>query len=144
MTRARSGYCGSSRKGVIEDGSESVGGRIVGVKGDFPRILKAEGPQVVHAENVVGMGMGVEDRIHVIDAVCKCLRPEVGASVDHDAVPVPDHGSGGPGAAVVRVGRGADAAIAAESGHAHRGAAAEDDKSCFHSWLKSWVPLPFL
>ena len=89
--------------------------------------MEAERAEVVHAEDVVGVAVGVEDGVEAADAGADGLGVEVGAGVDDDVVAFPGDEDGGPGAAVARVaggrsGGGADGAVAAERGDAHRGA----------------------
>ena len=68
--------------------------------------MKAEGAEVVHAEDVVGVAVGVEDGVEAVDAGGNGLGVEVGAGVDDDVVALPGDEDGGAGAAVVRRRRG--------------------------------------
>src|ERR1039458_1995449 len=80
----------------------------------------------------VGRGGGGQ----AVDSRSNGLGMEVGAGVDDDVVALPGDEDGGAGAAVARRrrgqagawrdGGGADGAVAAERGDAHRGAAAEE------------------
>ena len=56
-------------KGVGEDGFEDLRGGVVGIEGNFLCALEAERAKVVHAENMVGVGVGVEHGVDVVDAV---------------------------------------------------------------------------
>ena len=72
--------------------------------------MKAQGTEVVHAEDVVGVAVGVEDGVEAVDAGGNGLGVEVGAGVDDDVVAFPamrtegrvrrlrGEGAGSPGA----------------------------------------------
>ena len=124
-------------EGVFEDAFEGVGCGVVGVDGEIAFDVKAEGAEVVEAHDVVGVAVGVEDGVDAADVFADGLGVEVGAGVDEDGVAVVGEADGGPGAAVARIavrrdGGGADGAVAAERGHAHRGAAAEKGEGRLH------------
>ena len=124
-------------EGVFEDAFEGLRGRVVGVDREVALDVKAEGAEVVEAHDVISVTMGVEDGIDAADVFADGLGVEVRACVDEDGVAVVGEADGGPGAAVVRVasggnGGGADRAVAAERGHAHRGAAAEKGEGRLH------------
>ncbi len=95
-------------------------------------MAEGERAQVVHAEDVVGVVMGVEDGVNLGEVLAESLRVEVGAGVDEDRVVVESELDGGSGAAVARVGGGADGAGAAERGDAHAGAGAEECEGGSH------------
>ena len=113
-------------EGVVEDALDGVGGGGVGVEGEGVGVFEAEGAEVVEAEDVVGVRVGVEDGVDAGEVLAECLRVEVGAGVDEDGFVLVLDENGGAGAAVMGVGGGADRAIAAQGGHAHGRAAAEE------------------
>jgi hypothetical protein len=115
-------------EGVLKDALNGVGGGVVGEEGEAGWIAEGEGAKVVHAEDVVGMAVGVEDGVDGAEVFADGLGVEVLAGVDQDIMVVPGDEDGGARAAVGRgrvVGGGADGAVAAERGDAHGGAAAE-------------------
>ncbi len=119
-------------EGVAEDSFEALGGGFVGIERE--RVLEQEGERakVVHAEDVVGMTVSVEDGVHAADVLAEGLGVEVGAGVDQDGMAFVLDPDRRPGAPVVWVGRGADGAGAAEGRNAHGGAAAEEGESDLH------------
>jgi hypothetical protein len=98
---------------------------------------EAERAEIIQAEDVVGMGMGIEDGVDVSDAEAQRLLAEIRPSVDEDAVRrggivvLPLDRNGGTQALVAGISGGADAAGAAQCGHTHRGAAAEKQDAGF-------------
>ena len=66
--------------------------------------MEAEGAEVVHAEDVVGVAVGVEDGVDAADVFADGLGVEVGAGVDQDGVAVVVDEERGAGAAVVEPG----------------------------------------
>jgi hypothetical protein len=132
-------------EGVLEDALDDVGGGVVGVEGKAAGGFEAEGTEVVHAEDVVGVAVGVEDGVDGVEVLAHGLDVEVLAGVDEDVVAwfcgaegsVGDD-DGGAGAAVGRagfVGRGADGAGAAEGGNRHGGSTAEKGEGSLHAVL---------
>jgi len=111
-------------EGVVEDALDGGCGGVVGVEGEGFRVMEAEGAEVVHAEDVVGVAVGVEDGVESVDASADSLGVEVGAGIDDDVVVFVGDEDGGASTAVVRVagggdGGGADGAVAAERWDAH-------------------------
>ena len=98
------------REGVGEDAFEYFGCGPVGVQGELPVAMReAQGAEVVEAQDVIGVRVGVEDGIDVADAVARRLLAEIGAGVDEDAVRtrwfllgLPFDGDGGAEALVAR------------------------------------------
>ena len=124
-------------EGVLEDALDDVGGFVVGVDGEIAVGVKAEGTEIVEAEDVVGVAVGVEHGVDAADALAQGLGVEVRAGVDEDGVLVVGEADGRAGAPVARIsvgrdGRGADRAVAAERGHAHRGAGAQKGERRLH------------
>ena len=138
-------------EGVVEDAAEGGGGFGVGVEGDAGGGAEGKGAEVIHAEGVVGVSVGVEHGVNTGDALTEGLGVEVGAGVDQNRarrvglafeVGGPLKAQRGAGAAVVGLGVGraggrkrgkADGAAAAEGRHAHRGAAAEKGEVRLHA-----------
>ena len=109
-------------EGVLEDALDDLCGGVVGVEGDAFGGAETKRAEVVHAEDVVGVGVGVEDGVDGHDALADSLGVEVGAGVDEDGVVVIRERDGWASAAVGvsrDVGSSADRARAAERGNAH-------------------------
>lgn len=124
-------------EGVLEDALEAACGGVVGVDGHVAFDAEAEGAQVVEAEDVIGVTVGVEYGVDVTDVFADGLRVEVGAGVDEDGVVVVVEADGGAGSAIARVsvwrdGGSADGAVAAEGRHPHGGAGAEEGEGRLH------------
>ena len=68
--------------------------------------MEAERAEVVHAEDVVGVAVGVEDGVEAADVFADSLGVEVGAGVDEDVVAGVGDEDGGTGAAVARIAGG--------------------------------------
>ena len=92
-----------SAEGVVENALDGSGCGVVGVEGKIAGRVEAEGAEVVHAEDVVSVPVGVEDGVDAADALADSLGVEVGAGVDDDVVGVPRDEYGGAGAAVAGV-----------------------------------------
>ena len=90
-TRA-GGVFGVWRKCVFENAMQNRSGSVVGVEGKTVAMLEAEWAQVVHSENVIGMRMGVKDRVDVPDVFAQNLLAEVLPRVDDHGMRVPLHG----------------------------------------------------
>ena len=88
-------------------------------------LADVERANVVEAEDVVGVAVGEQDGVEAIEADAEGLLAEIGCGVDDDVLAVARKQEGGAQAVIVRIFRGADAAIACERGHAHGGAGAE-------------------
>jgi len=127
-------------KGVLEDALDGSSGLIIGVKRKAAGHTKAEGPEVIEAHDVIRVAVGVEDGVYVADLLAHSLGVEVGAGVDEDYVIVVGETDGRPGAAIARVGGGADRALAAEGRHTHGRTAAQEREGRPHeleddAWL---------
>src|SRR6185437_7005718 len=88
--------------------------------------------QVVNAENVVSVGMGIENRIQMTDVFPDGLSAKVRSGINQDCFAGIFNEHGRPGALVMRIGRLTYGAIAADCGHAHRSAASEHGKAGLH------------
>ena len=105
-------------EGVVESFFEAGESEGIGVDGDAVSIFHGVGAKVIESCDVVGMAMGVEDRIEVWDGGAEGLRAKIGGGIDDDAEGAffdPDRGAK---SAVAWVGGGADAAGAGEEGNA--------------------------
>ncbi len=129
-------------EGVVEDALDGGGGLVVGIEGERVDQGEGQGAQVVHAEDVVGVGVREEDGVDVGDAFADGLGVEVRAGVDEDGVVctvvMPRDVDGWAGPAVARVAcwrdsGGAHGAGAAERGDAHGCAGAEEGESGVHA-----------
>ena len=96
-------------------------------------MLEAERTQIVHAEDVIGVGVSVENGVDVVDVLAQCLPAEILPGIDDDRMLTPLYGDGGAAARIAGVNRGADGAIAAEGGYTHRSAASENDDFRLHA-----------
>ncbi len=124
-------------EGVVEDAADDFGGGLVGVEGEVFWILERQGAEVVHAEDMVGVVVGVEDGVDAGDGFAEGLGVEVGAGVDEDVAVVVGEEDGGAGAAVLGgrlEGVLADHAGAAERGDTHRGAATQEREGGVHAF----------
>jgi hypothetical protein len=110
-------------------------GGVVGVERETCGVVEAEGAKVVHAEDVVGVAVGVEDGVDGAKVFADGLDVEVLAGVDEYVFLIVMQENGGTGAAVGgawAIGVGADLAGATERGDAHAGAAAEEGEGGMH------------
>jgi hypothetical protein len=124
-------------EGVVEDAAEDGFGVGIGVEGNAGGGAEGEWAEVVHAEDVVGVMVGVEDGVDAGELLPDGLRVEVGTGVDEDGLVVEVEADAGAGAAIAvvalgRDGGGADGAGAAERGNAHAGAGSEEGEGCLH------------
>ena len=131
---------GAGAEGVVEDALDGGGGGLVGVEREAVGVVEAERAEVVHAEDVVGVAVGVEDGVEAADVLADGLCVEVGAGVDDDVVVVPGDQDGGAGSAVAGVSirghcGGADGAVAAQRGDAHGGSTSQKGKGSLHRVL---------
>src|ERR1700679_3880260 len=128
------GVGGAGREGVVIDALKCACGAGISVERDGTTGAEggeAIGAQIVHAKDVVGVVMRVEDGVYAGDSVAQGLLAEVWAGVDEDgagltffAYPVNDHRR--PQPLVMRVRAGANRTAAPERGNAHGGAAAQE------------------
>jgi len=105
-------------EGVVESFFEAGEGERIGVDRNSISIFHGVGAQVVESCDVVGMAMGVEDRIEVWDGGAESLRAKIGGGIDDEAEGAffdPDRGAK---SAIAWVGGGANAAGAGEEGNA--------------------------
>src|ERR1700722_2389935 len=114
-----------------------LGGRPVQVDRNAPALVQHDRTQVIDAMGLVGMLMGQEHRVDVIDLGVDQLLAQVGRGVDHD----PRHALiGGPlgeqraaAAAIFRVGGIARPPPERRTGNTGRGPAAEDRQPHRHA-----------
>src|ERR1017187_1838619 len=124
-------------EGVVEDALDSAGGGLVRVEWQVAGRVEAERAKVIHAEDVVRVSMGVEDRIETADAFTHGLSMKIRARVDDYIVAFPGDEHRWPSTAVSRVtlwrgGGDTDGAVTPERRNAHRGAAAEKGEGGLH------------
>src|ERR1700722_14333662 len=108
-----------SIEGVIENTFDDIRRGIISIQRDFALVLKTQGPQVVQSQDVVGMRMGIEHRVDMIDTFPQGLHPKVRAGINDDPVSLPGDGNGRPGTAIARINRSADPAGAAQRRPTH-------------------------
>src|SRR6185437_15328757 len=75
-------------EGVLEDALDDVGGGVVGVEWEFAAVAEGEGAEVVHAEDVVGVTVGVEHGVEMLEVLADGLVVEVLAGVDEEVTVV--------------------------------------------------------
>ena len=88
--------------------------------------MPAEGAELVEADHVVDVVVGVDHGVDFAEVLAERLFAEVGAGIDEDGGLAGSDVDGRSGALVSRVFRAADAAGAANDGDADRGAGAEE------------------
>lgn len=131
---------------AVEDVGESRLEPVEALRGGVDRDLvilhHGEATQVVEAHDVVAVGVGVEDRVEMADALAQALLAEVGTGVDDELGPGAADKNRGAEPPVPGVVRAADGAVAADHGHPDRGARAEkgDFRPRFH--CVSWPTAP--
>jgi hypothetical protein len=129
---------------VLEDRTQGASGALVGVErklassGDAG---KAERTEIVEAENVVSMAVGVEDGVDAIDPLANGLFAEVGRCVDENAAHgrvlvergiMPFDHDGRTKAPVMWIGRMTNGAVAPNGRNAHGGAASQNRERSVH------------
>ncbi len=119
-------------KNVLEDFLHGFSGARIRVQRNLVRPAKAQRPHVVQSQNVIGMGMRIENRVQPRDLLPYRLLAEVWRRINEDAMSVIFHHHRRPGTTVVRIVRCADAARAADRRHAHGSAAAQHGEHCLH------------
>ena len=98
----------------------------VGVARDRPGLERVELPQVVEAQDVVGVRVGEEHGVHAVDRVAEHLLTQVGGCVHQQArLPRHVHHDGGPQTRVARIRGAAHGAATPDHRHPVRGAGAE-------------------
>lgn len=75
----------------------------VRVAGDECPLGDIEAAQIIDAPDMIGVGVGEEDRVHTPDARAQGLLPEVGSSVNNDIASVLLYQDGSARALVVLV-----------------------------------------
>lgn len=111
-------------EGVVEDAFDGTCRLIVGIEWQTLSYLKAERPQIVEAEDVIGVAVGVKNSVYVSDILADGLCMEVRAGIDQDNVTVIGKAQRGTGTAVAgipgrRDRRGAYRTVAPERRDAH-------------------------
>jgi hypothetical protein len=96
------------------------------VNGDGMSAEEIVGPEVIEAGDVVGVGVGQEDGIHIRQIDSECLGPEVRSAIHENAAVVVFDEDRSAQALVARVGAPADPTITAEGGDSHAGTGSED------------------
>jgi hypothetical protein len=94
----------------------------VTVNGKRGSLVDVERANVIEPEDVVGMPVGQQHGIETLDPRAKSLLPKIGRGVYDRVLPVSREEKRRPRPVVVGILRTAHAAVAAESGHAHRSA----------------------
>ena len=87
--------------GVREDGLDTLEADLGRIDRDGrPALVRAELTEVIHAEHMVGMAMGQDERIDLANIVFQALRPELRGGVDLDVMALDDDVDARPGAPV--------------------------------------------
>jgi hypothetical protein len=111
---------------VAEHGAKKFAGMWRGIeRHPAGSVEKRQRAQVVDSENMVGVGVGVEHGIELSHVFAQRLFAKIGSAVDHHMASVVAEEDRRTGAAVARIGRTADGAVAADGGYPHRCAAAQ-------------------
>src|SRR5262249_30942788 len=119
-------------KDVAKNTLQRLGRTVVGVKRNFLRAAKAQRAHIIEPQDVIGVGVGVDDGVDVSDVLANGLLAKVGRGIDEDALPLVLHHDRRPGAPVTRV-RGVTHGTSAANGrHTHGGAATQDGKRRLH------------
>src|SRR5689334_9633502 len=92
---------------------------------------KMEAAQVIDTVDMVGMGMGEEDRVDSADSLTECLTAQIGGGVHQDVPVVVSNEQRCPRATVPDVIRGADPAVASD--HRHTGGCPAPQDYGFHA-----------
>jgi len=106
-------------EGVLEDAFDIGRGDLIGVDRQVSFGVKAEGAQIVEAHDVVGVAVGIQNGIDAANSFAHGLSVKVRAGVNQDRVAIVGDADGGPSAAVVGIGGGADGTVAAKGRHPH-------------------------
>ena len=73
-------------EGVLEDAFDDLSRKVIRIECDTFGFAEAQGAQVIHAEDVVGVAVRIEHSIDAVDAFSDGLSMEVRAGVDQDVV----------------------------------------------------------
>ncbi len=73
-------------EGVVEDAADDGGGGLVGKEREVCGVFEGEGAKVVHAEDMVGVVVGVEDGVDAREVLAEGLRVEVWAGIDQHSM----------------------------------------------------------
>src|SRR6185437_10938681 len=107
-----------------------LGGRLIEKDRDAPALMQYDGAEIVDAVGLIGVLMGEEYRIDMIDLGVDQLLAQIGRGIDHDPGHAPVrrqlHQQRTAAAAVLRVGGVARAPAQRGARNAGRGSAAEN------------------
>ena len=126
------GYAGQGtiRRFVVEDVSErplqDVQSSLRAIHGNRGSLFQIVRPDIIEAEDVVRVRMGIENRVEPIDSRSHSLSAEVRGRVDHHVMAAVGEQNGWAGTLVMRIVRFANRAMAAERRNAHRGTGTEN------------------
>jgi len=115
-------------EGVVERSANAIFDLRFAIEGHGPAEIKLHQPQVVQAKDMVGVSVGVDDRVDDADLLAQELLPQVGRRID-EQIPLgqaEDHAA--PRAAIARIVAGAHGAVAANGRHADRSAGPQQDQ----------------
>lgn len=110
---------------VVERFFESGESKGIGIDRDAVSVFDGVGAEIIKAGDMIGVAVGVEDRIEAGDGGAEGLGAKIGRGIDDDAERAVLDPNGGAKAAVARVGGGANAAGAGEKGNALGSSGAE-------------------
>ena len=103
---------------VFVDAADALHGRGIGIDGNRHLLAKVKHPHVIQSEDVVGVGVGKDDRVQPAHTFTQGLLAEVGGGIDDHHPAVKLQHDGGSGSLVVGVRGLADRAIAGEGRNA--------------------------
>src|SRR5262249_42508502 len=99
---------------------------LVGVERDCPVHQPVDGAKIIDSMQMIGMGMGQDDRVETVDLGGKQLLAQIGRGVDQHGLAAALDQQRGAAPAVARVRRVAGAPIGTDRRHAGRRTAAEE------------------
>ena len=111
---------------IGEAGADAFEDGFVGVGWNGFHHQIVDGAQIVEPVQVIGVGVGVEQRVDFTDTGIKALHADVRRAVDENAETLPFDIDAAAAAVIFGIGRAADAAVATDLWHAARCSTAED------------------
>ena len=112
---------------VIEGLAQSGFDDVRAVNGDGVPQVKLEEAEVIETEDVIGVFVGVDHRVHDADAFAKQLLAKVGGGVDQEVALGETEDGAAARPLVLGITSGADRTIAANRGDSDRRAGSEQD-----------------
>jgi hypothetical protein len=135
--RNASSFRGARREDVGERAADLPCREGIRKARDRAALERVVAPHLVEPHHVIGVAVGVEQRVHARDTELEGLRSQVGRGVHEHVEAGKLHVDRRTPPAVPRIARRADGAAAADHRHAMRGAGAEerDARRGRHGWM---------